>query len=187
MYTHINSVWAYRRSVRKANHNRDSLLSYPNLILTLITGSQQELVGNQVRVVLRLEPQLFGHIAQGWPTPSRQHWKVHWNRFNHSLVTSPPISDQRRFPSYLLLYLLSSFTFPGAPYRIFLLCLPWLPSHFYLIEQQQCILLQRYRVFTRVTGQEMLLTPIFRQNHAVTKIIPANNVSFYSAIAYSQG
>jgi len=31
-----------------------------------------------------------------------------------------------------------SFTFPGAPYRIFLLFLPWLPSHFNLvvIEQQ---------------------------------------------------
>ena len=26
----------------------------------------------------------------------------------------------------------SSFTFPGEPYRIFLLILPWLPSHFYL-------------------------------------------------------
>ena len=32
-----------------------------------------------------------------------------------------------------------SFTFPGTPYRIFLLCLPWLPCHSYLvvIEQQQ--------------------------------------------------
>jgi len=33
----------------------------------------------------------------------------------------------------------SSFTFPGALYRIFLLFLPWLPCHFYfvVIEQQQ--------------------------------------------------
>ena len=33
----------------------------------------------------------------------------------------------------------SSFTFPGAPYRIFLLFFPWLPCHFYLliIKQQQ--------------------------------------------------
>ena len=32
----------------------------------------------------------------------------------------------------------SYFTFPGVPYRIFLLFLPWLPCHFYLvvIEQQ---------------------------------------------------
>ena len=36
----------------------------------------------------------------------------------------------------------SSFTFPGASYRIFLLFLPWLPCHFYFvgIEQQQHIL-----------------------------------------------
>ena len=27
----------------------------------------------------------------------------------------------------------SSFTFPGAPYRIFLPFLPWLPCHFYLV------------------------------------------------------
>ena len=35
----------------------------------------------------------------------------------------------------------SSLTFPGAPYRIFLLFLAWLPCHFYLdvIEQQQQI------------------------------------------------
>ena len=33
----------------------------------------------------------------------------------------------------------SSFTFTGTPYRIFLLFLPWLPCHFYLvvIEQEQ--------------------------------------------------
>ena len=33
----------------------------------------------------------------------------------------------------------SSFTFPGAPYRIFLLLLPWLPCHLFLvvIEQQR--------------------------------------------------
>ena len=35
----------------------------------------------------------------------------------------------------------SSFTFPGAPYRIFLLFPPWLPCHLYpvVLEQQQSL------------------------------------------------
>ena len=34
---------------------------------------------------------------------------------------------------YLSLISFSYFTFPGAPYRIFLLLLPWLSCHFYLV------------------------------------------------------
>ena len=51
----------------------------------------------------------------------------------------PPKLTPRRFPSHLLLDFLSSFTFPGTPYRIFLPYLPRFPCHFYLvvIEQNQ--------------------------------------------------
>ena len=50
----------------------------------------------------------------------------------------------RRFPSYLLsAFLLFPFHLflPGAPYRIFLLFLPFLPCHFYIgvIEQQHIL------------------------------------------------
>ena len=38
---------------------------------------------------------------------------------------------------YASLISFSSFTFPGASYQIFLLFLPWLPCHFYLIVIEQ--------------------------------------------------
>ena len=67
--------------------------------------------------------------------------------------------NYRQFPSYLLstillysLYpsLISYFTFPGVPYRISLLFLPWLPCHFYLvvIEQQRVHLLNQSAKFS---------------------------------------
>ena len=47
----------------------------------------------------------------------------------------------RRFPSYLLLtlllYFFSSFTFPGAPYRIFFPFVPRFPCHFYHVVIEQ--------------------------------------------------
>ena len=56
------------------------------------------------------------------------------------LVTSPSNWTPRRFPVLPSLdpYIsFSCFTFPGAPYRIFLLFHPWLPCHFYLVIEQQ--------------------------------------------------
>ena len=56
-------------------------------------------------------------------------------RANLTWVTSFPAQLQAA-PVLSSLYpsiSFSSLTFPGAPYQIFLLCLPWLPCHFYLV------------------------------------------------------
>ena len=56
---------------------------------------------------------------------------------NLTRVTSPPnstIGGSRLIFSVPFSYIsFSSFTFPGAPYRIFLPFLPWLTCHFYLV------------------------------------------------------
>ena len=56
--------------------------------------------------------------------------------FSYIFFSSFTFSGSRITFSYISF---SCFSFPGASYRIFLLFLPWLPCHFYLvvIEQQQ--------------------------------------------------
>ena len=51
-------------------------------------------------------------------------------------VAQTELQDGSRLPFSYIFF--SSFTFPDAPYRIFLLFLPWIPCYFYLvvIEQQ---------------------------------------------------
>ena len=65
--------------------------------------------------------------------------KTEWRSGPLPRVTSPPNSTSRRFTfnwpfSYISF---SSFTFPGAPYRIFIPHLPRFPCHFYLVIEQQ--------------------------------------------------
>ena len=75
-------------------------------------------------------------------------------QMNLITVTSLPISNAGLIQVPVLSSLdpyhisFSSFTFPGAPYWIFLLFIPWLPCHFYLvvIEQQQKQLLQMLKM-----------------------------------------
>ena len=73
-------------------------------------------------------------------------------RANLTRVTSPPISttgDFRLIFSVPFSYIFfSSFTFTGAPYRIFLLFLPWFPCHSYLVvikQQQQTTCTKMYQ------------------------------------------
>ena len=56
-------------------------------------------------------------------------WYSHW------LIVMIDSSCSSFFLSslYPSLISFSSFTFPGAPYRIFLLFLPWIPCHFHLV------------------------------------------------------
>ena len=80
----------------------------------------------------------FGSEAKGLPFGSEAGKMggvmFHWVRANLTRVTSPPNSNtgcSRLSSLYPSLISFSSFTLPGAPYRIFLLFFPWLPCHFY--------------------------------------------------------
>ena len=90
-----------------------------------------------------------GFFLLVWPVPKRRisivasKWMDYFRiglrailvRANHlTRVTSPQIQAVSVLSSlYPSLIFFSSFTFAGAPYRIFLLFLIWLPCHFYLI------------------------------------------------------
>ena len=88
-------------------------------------------------------------------------------RVNLTRITSPPISTTGGFRVIFSVLFssisFSSFTFTGAPYRIFLLFLPWLPSHFYpvIIEQKQHV----YCVSKR--GMQLLATFIRNQGRVL--------------------
>ena len=60
---------------------------------------------------------------------------ISWSPHLQTQIQGVPVLSSL-YPSHISF---SYFTFPGAPYRIFLLFLPWIPCHFYLvvIEQQQ--------------------------------------------------
>ena len=77
-------------------------------------------------------------VEQTKKTARRKEWhSTHCSLSQHHKGHLTSKLKYRLFPSYLLCTLslisFSSFTFPGAPCRIFLLFLPWLPCYFYLI------------------------------------------------------
>ena len=83
--------------------------------------------------------------------------EIYWIFWEQNLLGSPHLQTQLQavpvlsslYPSLISF---SSFTFPGAPYRIFLLFLPWLPCQFYLvvIEQHQLLKSQNNKKYTYI-------------------------------------
>ena len=96
------------------------------------------------------------------------------------VVTSPP----RRFPPHLLLTLLLHFHFifyfPDATYWIFLLFLPWLPCHFYLVVIEQQHLIYRFFFLTHFSLTGMRVRRQYQMFILYIKIsIPSDkNVTF---------
>ena len=90
-------------------------------------GNQREVRGVQ-RALMSSVPYYRYNTSGIVPQVKPRQKELTLARANLTRVTSPPSSTTGgsliSFPS---------FTFPGTPYRIFLLFLPWLPCHFYLV------------------------------------------------------
>ena len=90
---------------------------------------------------------------------------------NLTRVISPPNSNTggtRLIISVPFSYIsFSSFTFPAAPYWIFLLLLPWFHCHFYLVIEQQLYLVTRFlpKICDLVSFSYIFLLFLFFFNH----------------------